>query len=410
MFRFSLAVWRRGASEGIARIAFGLTSIDDARAEIVTGPVPLTSDYLAAVSPRRRTIPEVRTPDEAALYAKLHSAFPALEEISAEDAWRVSFRREFDMTNDARHFVTPERAAATGGTPEPDGTWEHPDLGTLLPLYEGRMVHQFDAAAKGHVGGHGRSARWRVLGPNEKQVRPRYLVPSRIADQRGITREPRAAFCDITGHANERTVLAALIPANAVCGNKVPTCAFDPGDPDVALVWLALANSLVIDWIARRRVSTTLNFFHWNELPLPRLDPHAPTGRKLVDASRALSATPGRPWELGLDTRADLRAGIDAAVAQLYGVSVREMALIMQDFPLLDRSVGPDQHRTVTRDLVLARLAAAYGEPTTDVRTLGFYVARGEPTTLAERVDWHLAAGAIGYIPGEHAHAVAKPA
>jgi hypothetical protein len=30
-----------------------------------------------------------------------------------------------------------------------------------VPLYEGRMVHQFDHAAKAYVSGEGRGAKWR---------------------------------------------------------------------------------------------------------------------------------------------------------------------------------------------------------------------------------------------------------
>ena len=32
-----------------------------------------------------------------------------------------------------------------------------------VPLYEGRMVHQFDHAAKAYVNGEGRGAKWRDL-------------------------------------------------------------------------------------------------------------------------------------------------------------------------------------------------------------------------------------------------------
>src|SRR5690606_6138370 len=90
--------------------------------------------------------------------------------------WNVRFRREVDMTNDARRFLPRLRAVEEGAVRRADGAWLHPDRGVLLPVYEGRMVHQFDAAAKAHIEGHGRSAKWRVLGPREKQIQPRYLI------------------------------------------------------------------------------------------------------------------------------------------------------------------------------------------------------------------------------------------
>lgn len=409
MFRFALAIWRQGGSGGISRITFGLTSVDEARSALGSRPVRLTLDYLTSVSPVRRTIPEVRTNNEAALYARLHGQFPALEQTGAPGEWNVQFRREVDMTNDARLFIPRISAVEEGAVRRTDGAWVHPRRGVLLPVYEGRMVNQFDAAAKAHVDGHGRSAKWRALHAREKYIQPRYLISETDAAARGVPRRLRAAFCDITGHANERTVLAALIPSIAVCGNKVPTCEFDSGDPDVALIWLALANSFVVDWVARRRVSTTLNFFHWAELPIPRVDPATDIGRLLANAARQLTASPGKPSGIGLAERARLRSSIDVAVAELYGLDLLDVALIFRDFPLLDRTVDV-HHRTVTRDLVLAGLAVARGEGDVTLADLNLDDDVSGPRTIVQRAVWHTAAGAVGYIPGEQGESSALSA
>ena len=270
------------------------------------------------------------------------------------------------------------------------------------------MVHQFDAAAKGHVEGHGRSARWELLGPAQKEIRPRYLLPIRDAERRRIPRTVRAAFCDVTGHANERTVLAAVVPDVAVCGNKVPTCEFSGDDPDLALLWVAVANSFVVDWIARRRVSTTLNFFHWQELPFPRLDPHSEVGRRLVVAGDALSSSPGRPWSMGFAERAALRAQIDVDVAVTFGLDLRDAVTVLSDFPLLDRG-APEGHRTVTRDSVLAGLARTLDCGDVRLSEIGLG-PEGGPDLLEERLPWHFSAGAIAYVPGEFARSVRRPA
>ena len=41
---------------------------------------------------------------------------------------------------------------------------------TYVPLYEGRMVDQFDHAAKAYVNGEGRGAKWRDLEFSEKSL------------------------------------------------------------------------------------------------------------------------------------------------------------------------------------------------------------------------------------------------
>jgi len=403
MFRFSLVIWRQGGGRGIGRVSFGLTCVADARQALIDTPVPLSTAYLREVSPTRLTIPDVRSREEADLYSKLHTRHPALGD-HVDGAWDVHFRRELDMTNDVSLFVTADKALREGAHPTANGSWLHPELGELLPIFEGRMVHQFDAAAKGHLEGHGRSARWELLGPTQKQIRPRYLVQAKHAERRRIPRSVRAVFCDITGHANERTVLAALVPEVAVCGNKVPTCESSSEDPDLPLLWLALANSLVVDWIARRRVSTTLNFFHWHELPFPRINPRTDAGRRLVAAAGLLTSRPGAPWAMSLADRGALRTQIDVDVATLFGLDLREAAVVLLDFPLLDRGTQAG-HETVTRDHVIAGLARAMGCPSTRVSALGLRL-NGGPDPLDERVQWHTANGAIPYIPGEFAISV----
>ena len=400
MFRFAVLVWRQGDPGGVARLRFGTTTVQEAQASFQQPPVALSPAYLSAVSRELRTIPDVRSTDDAQLYGRLHAAQPGLGE-EVPGAWRVRFRRELDMTNDAHLFVPSDRALREGSRPTSDGVWSHPDLGVLLPVFEGRMVHQFDVAAKGHLEGHGRSARWELLGPDDKRIQPRFFLPADEAVRRGIRRAPRASFCDVTGHANERTVLAAVVPAVAVCGNKVPTCDFEGSDEDINYLWTAIANSFVVDWIARRRVSTTLNYFHWYEFPFPRVDTQSDAGGRLVAAARALSADPGRPWMISLADRARLRADIDIEVFQLYGLDLRDAAVILADFPLLDRG-APLGHKGLTRDLVLHGLACATGAADVRLSDMGLD-AGAAPDLLADRVGWHVAAGATAYVPGEYA-------
>ena len=50
-----------------------------------------------------------------------------------------------------------------------------------LPLYEGRMIGQFDFSQKGWVSGKGRSAVWREIPWTEKVVEPQYLIAEATA-------------------------------------------------------------------------------------------------------------------------------------------------------------------------------------------------------------------------------------
>jgi hypothetical protein len=281
----------------------------------------------------------------------------------------------------------------------------------LLPLYEGRLVHQFDAAAKRYLGGEGRMARWEPLPFDEKVIQPHFFVDASDPKvQERWPRRARAGFCDVTGHANERTVLAALLPADAICGNKVPTCRFLPEDPSLDLLWLALVNSFVVDWCMRRRIGTSLNFFLWDQMPIPRLDPSSSAAAELIALSKDLSRLPGDPHFPSPEERASRRAMIDAAVADLYGLEVDECAWLLQDFPLLDRgqpvwsSSGRGSRRarsTITRDTALLTLARRRGLDDLDLRDVSCLEASAEPTSCAERVSLAEAAGAVAYVPSE---------
>ena len=381
MFRYALLVWQRGSPGGIQAARFRGKTFED-------GPgVALSAEWIARVGGERRVVPEVRDARSRDLLERLHKAWPTLE--SPGGPWSVEFVRELDMTNDRALF-------SEEAPPGAEGTWIRPDGERMLPLYEGRLIHQFDHAAKAWLGGAGRRARWTPLGLHEKALRPHYRV-----SQSTLTphqRVARAGFCDITGHANERTVLAALVPAGLPCGNKVPTLRFSSPDPRLPHLWLAIANSFVIDWMLRRRVSTTLNFFHWKMTPFPRLDPDGAAAHPLWTAAARLSALEnsslaaahellqrhGEPAPVLLDqvARSRLRAELDAAVAELFGL--KDLDLILMDFPLLDRKQPPlpgERRSTLTRDLV----AAAMGRPGAEDR-----VATAE------------ALGARGYLPSEH--------
>lgn len=209
MFRFLYLVYERGAGSAHLTASFGFTDPDQLKAEVLKRTIRIEPGFLERTVPNTFCIPELLTNTDRTLFEKMHLLHAPLG--SSARNWHISFVRELDMTNDSSHFVASE------------------DKGRqrqLSPVYEGRMVAQFDCAAKAYRAGHGRTAEWIELPYGKKKISPHYYVRSSLLTER--CREPRAGFCDITGHANERTVLAAILPGGVICGNKVPTCRFTP--------------------------------------------------------------------------------------------------------------------------------------------------------------------------------------
>lgn len=314
------------------------------------------------------SIPEVRSQREWRLFSDITRACPRLG--LPEAGWHPKIVREVDMTLDKRLF---QRTAFDG----------------VVPLIEGRMVHQYAVGIKQYVSGAGRRADWRAVDAirTRPPLRPQFFFPvdGLSSSLRQRISGMRAGFCDISGQTNERTMLSALIPANVVCGNKVPTVSFY--SKELLFAWLAVCNSIPFDWLLRRVVTTTVNFFHLMDMPFPQVRPQSAPLIRLAEIGRSLSLDKRLDgWE-----RAELRAEADVRVLRLYNQRPHAMKLILEDFPLLDRGESPiagESSSTVTRDFLLLR--ALESDRNSDMPAIG---------QLRRRVKAARLAGAVPYFP-----------
>jgi hypothetical protein len=140
-----------------------------------------------------------------------------------------------------------------------------------LPLYEGRMIGQFDFSEKGWVGGKGRSAKWADMSWAAKEIHPQFCMAysdySSAVDRQGqpkAVRGTKLAFMDVTAATNQRTMIAAVIH-DVPAGNSAPVLGNDaPWSLSLIL------NSIAYDFVARRRCAGLhLNWFVIEESPLP---------------------------------------------------------------------------------------------------------------------------------------------
>ena len=321
------------------------------------------------------TIPEIRSREEWTIFASAsrHMAF------GNSQVWNPRFFRELDMTMDRELF-------------------HRRDAKTTVPLVEGRHITHYRHDTKAFVSGSGRSAVWKVLSAEKPcAIRPQYFVDRGDATDRVGSRLDRwrVGFCDIGGQTNERTFVSALIPPGAACGNKVPTMDFaDDLDGFVSAAFLGISNSFIFDWLVRRVVSTSINFFILRSLPMPAVERTSSVWRQLVGAVHRLGVchhahnNAARPSALGA---AVLRRHVDFAAAELYGITAGQLDLILRDFPLLDRSQPPlpgERGSTVTRDYLLSQ---AYTRPSSTRKWKLYY----------DRYERAAAIGAIPYVTSQ---------
>jgi Alw26I/Eco31I/Esp3I family type II restriction m6 adenine DNA methyltransferase len=336
-----------------------------------TSSVTLGRKALASVRPDL-SLPEVRSAAEWKLFSKIADAGVSWDKPG--NGWASKFCREVDMTNDRSKFFINQVPGA-------------------LPIVEGRMVQAHRFGAKGHISGTGRSALWKAYPIGCSRLSPQFWIRPIGIPHMNQTRTNmlRAGFCDIAGQTNERSLMAALIPAGVVCGNKVPTILFseDPSEERL-LVWIAIANSFVFDWMIRRVLTTTINYFLLQSVPLPKMTKNGLPWKNLVRAALELRSLDGiGATHIVHERVAQLRGEIDAEVALAYGINLKDMELILDDFPLLDRGQVPlpgEVKSTITRDTVLVAMSKR--------------ISIRSPNRHKRAVDAR-ALGSVAYVPSE---------
>lgn len=336
-----------------------------------TGTATIGRAALAAVRDDL-SLPEVRSVAEWKLFSKIAEAGVSWEEPGC--GWTPKFCREVDMTKERPKFLS---RATTGA----------------LPLVEGRMVQAHRFGVKGHVSGTGRSALWEAFPIGGSRLSPQFWILRSDMPRANQHRADvlRVGFCDIAGQTNERSLMASLIPAGVMCGNKVPTILF-PEDPseERLLVWVSIANSFAFDWMLRRVLTTTVNYFLLQSVPMPKLAKDGLPWKKLVSAARELRTLDGiGATRETYECMAQLRGEIDAEVAVAYGLDLKDMELVLQDFPILDRGqmgLPGEAKSTISRDTVLAAMAKRTGS---------------RSTVWSRRAVEARALGAMAYVPSE---------
>ncbi|TOB65468.1 Eco57I restriction-modification methylase domain-containing protein [Vibrio parahaemolyticus] len=317
------------------------------------------------------SLPELRNQEEYNVFKKMYENG---EEWQGK--WNAKFYREVDMTRDKGVFKRFDKSG--------------------IPLVEGRMVHQFRLGAKAYRSGTGRKAVWETIQIGESSIQPQFRIlpdelPSKLEER---VRVARAGFCDIAGQTNERAMMATLIPSGVVCGNKVPTVSFFGDDANErTLLWLGIVNSFAFDWLLRRVLTTTVNYFLLRSIPLAPIEVSSEVGQKIISSVRKLIDLDhdGAGYDNAMKM-AEIRTSIELLCFSAYQLSFDDVELIFHDFPLLDRSqpcLKDETRSTVTRDFILFRLCETYGL-SEDVRN-----------KYKSRLENALARGAIPFIPSQ---------
>ena len=325
----------------------------------------LTPVDLSLLNPNTRTCPIFRSRRDAEITMSVYRRVPVLvkEGLTEENPWGVSTMSMFQMATDSHLFRTRSELETEGWRLE--GNVFHRDRERHLPLYEAKMMQQFDHRAASVV--LSETAAIRQGQPERLTVQarqdphavpiPRYWVQESEVRKRIDGRTAVLGYTDVTSATNERTVITAIIPPFAV-GHSMPLLIGRPQGPELLLLSANL-NSFVLDYVARQKVGGVhVSVYLLRQFPV--LPPEAYQRRLGVIgevtsdwvASRALELT-YTSWDLqafarecGYDgpsfawdeeRRFQLRCELDAAFFHLYGISRQDVEYIMDTFPIVRR-------------------------------------------------------------------------
>lgn len=333
-----------------------------------TNIIPLTLKDIKALSPHQLALQEVRSKKDLGILKKCYAAFAPL---SAE--W-LDFRRELDITNDKDLLIEKDLFTETV-------------MEDLIPLYEGKMIHQFNAEFSGaqyflNLVDFDERLRSKeiyrlkqILGINAKEYEnileslyPKTDKEEAENDFIKYDREfYRLVFREVASDTNERTAIFSLLPKNVGCGNtlwsSVPKIYMQENRKIThhkvshlrICFALGIFNALVVDFIARGMVQIHLSKTYLERIPLPQ-----PSDAEILENpiyhDIALSALKLQLYndksgyfhelakEFGIDKSQipstqklydTLHAKLDITIAKLYGLDKDDFCYLLESFKVL---------------------------------------------------------------------------
>ena len=244
-------------------------------------PVHLSPEIIERLSGPGLAIPSVRTATDLAIVERAAALFPPLGSASG---WHAHFGRELNASDDRAAF----RPGRHG-----------------LPIVEGKHLEPFRV---------GLDAIRQSIGAADARRLLRADPHSRA----------RLAYRDVASATNRVTLIAAVLPAGCVSTHTV-FCLRTPLPLREQHFLCGLFNSFVVNYLVRMRVTTHVNTATVEQLPLPTVETAPRVFREIASLARLL----GRRGD------AAAFAELNAKVAGLYQLSVREFEHVLATFPLI---------------------------------------------------------------------------
>jgi hypothetical protein len=322
-FKFVVLTFEKGGETETFPTAFMRYDVAELERFPRYGALDISVELIRQLAPDSISIMEFKNEVDVRIAQKMRK-FPLLGE-KLENTWNLVLGNEFHMTNDSALFKTKQGAGC-------------------LPLYEGKMIHQFMHTLT--------FPRYWV---NEQEGRKALLGRTADTYQTLNYQEYRLGHRSIARSTDKRTMIATILPQNVFFGHSINANRNTLTSQELLLI-TSLLNSFVVDFSLRQRVSANLTMFYIYQLPVPRPAEQNIIYKMIIERAAKLICTtpefqklweaimPDTVWSLDVvavekDKRDVLRAEIDGLVAHLYELTAEEFSHILDTFPQVEKGV-----------------------------------------------------------------------
>ena len=346
----------------------------------------LTPADFAVINPNTRTCPTFRSRRDADISLAMYRRTGVLWREGDPDGnpWGLRFMQgTFNMSAHSELFRTHGELASAGWLLR--GNRFEKDGGIMSPLYEAKMIHQYDhrfgsyeiqSEAQANQGKLPELDHAAHADAGRTTLSRYWVHEDEVAARLDETwdRHWMLGWRNVARASDMRTVIACMIPRAAV--NHSFQLMMPAADAQVVAGLYANLLSIPFDYCARQKVGG-VNFPYFTMRQLPALRPEAyavpapwaqsirvrdwllPRVLELTYTAWDLKAfaedcgDDGPPFIWDSERRLQLRCEIDAAFFHLYGISQDDAAYILDTFPVVEKSETREHGEYRTRRIVL---------------------------------------------------------
>jgi len=225
-FKFVVFSTEKGGKTGEFKCAF-MEHAPERLPAINAHALKMKVEHVHKFSPDSLSVMEFRKQRDIDIASKVYGSWPLLGE-QLLDKWNKKFTSEFHMTNDSGLFVTFEESLQSSG---------------YLPLWEGKQIWILT---------HG-------------MMEPSYWLSKTDARDQPTTNSTRLVYRALASNTNERTLVSSVVPESFPIGNSMIVCALPSQQ---AMIFAAILGSFALDWLIRGKVTTNLNIFMVQQMPI----------------------------------------------------------------------------------------------------------------------------------------------